>query len=137
MFTEYIVFDIRSFNDDLIKEFHQFFSNYGLDNLFLDENRASSIHTSDNDVRSLVKTGSTAEPFMELASFILTNTDNKRYESALFRIIDEPGSYRKLVTYVKRTVSLWQSSDDKAKKNFWNIVYYDGTSITSPAQIFY
>lgn len=138
MYTEYLVFDVQSMDDDLIKRFHRFFTINALDQLFLMENYSTSIKTSDINMRSLVNTGSSMRPFLELADQQLLEkaTDNKRYSSALLRVLDEPKSYTKFVTIIKRVVKRYHTITIAERKYFWNIVFYDGTGDSTP-HIFY
>ena len=125
----YTVFNILSINQELAQEFHRFFTINTLTPLFTHEHIASHISVSDNELRSIVTTGSKVKPYLELATFILTHSDNKGYNRAMLRIIDEPKSFTKLTTYVTRIVKLWETIEDEYRPNFWNIVLYDGKSV--------
>lgn len=133
MFT---VFNTLTINQEMVQEFHRFFSINNLTPLFTSEQLSSHISVSDNELRSIVTTGSKVKPFLDLASFLLENTHNKRYNDALLRIIDEPNSFTKFTTYVTRIVNLWYKEENENRKNnFWNAVFYDG--VYSKPVIFY
>ena len=133
--NEFFVFDTKSNNEELTKRFHRFFKINGLDPLFTREHQSSHITVSDLEMRSLVNTGKTAQPLLDVKDLLTMNTDNKRYDSAVLRLIDEPSSFTKFINNLKRLNTYYSIMEPKHKKNLWNIVYYDGTN-DNPSNIF-
>lgn len=133
--NEFFVFDIKSNDQELTERFHRFFKINGLDALFTREHQSSHIKVTDLDMRSLVNTGSTAQPLLEIKDLLTMYTDNKRYDSAVLRLIDEPSSYRKFINNLIRLNIYYTMIEPEFKQNIWNIVYYDGTN-DNPSNIF-
>src|SRR5699024_5050523 len=100
--NEFFVFDTKSNDEELIKIFHRFFTINGLDPLLTQEHQSSHITVSDLEMRSLVNTGKTAQPLLEIRDLLTMYTDNKRYDSAILRLIDEPSSFTKFINNLKR-----------------------------------
>ena len=133
--NEFYVFDTKSNDEELTKRFHRFFKINGLDPLFTREHQSSHITVSDLEMRSLVNTGKTAQPLLEVRDLLTMYTDNKRYDSAVLRLIDEPSSFTKFINNLKRLNTYYSMIEPKFKENIWNIVYYDGTN-DNPSNIF-
>src|SRR5699024_12661145 len=66
LMNEFYVFDTKSNDEELTKRFHRFFKINGLDPLFTKDNESSHITVSDLQMRSLVNTGKTAQPLLEI-----------------------------------------------------------------------
>ena len=133
--NEFFVFDTKSNDQELTERFHRFFKINGLDPLFTREHQSSHITVSDLEMRSLVNTGKTAQPLLEIRDLLTMNTDNKRYDSAVLRLIDEPSSFTKFINNLKRLNTYYSIMEPNYKKNLWNIVYYDGTN-DNPSNVF-
>lgn len=133
--NEFFVFDTKSTNQELTERFHRFFIINGLEPLFTRENQSSHITVSDLEMRSLVNTGKTAQPLLDVSDLLTMYTDNKRYDSAILRLIDEPSSFTKFINNLRRLNAYYSMIDPKFKQNIWNIVYYDGTN-DNPSNIF-
>lgn len=133
--NEFFVFDIKSSNEELTERFHRFFRINGLEPLFTRDNKSSHITVDDLDMRSLVNTGKTAQPLLEVRDLLTMYTDNKRYDSAILRLIDEPSSYKKFINNLRRLNNYYSMMEPKFKEYIWNIVYYDGTN-DNPSNIF-
>ena len=133
--NEFYVFDTKSNNQDLTDRFHRFFIINGLEPLFTREHQSSHITVSDLEMRSLVNTGKTAQPLLEIRDLLTMYTDNKRYDSAVLRLIDEPSSFTKFINNLKRLNAYYSMIEPEFKQNIWNIVYYDGTN-DNPSNVF-
>ena len=133
--NEFFVFDIKSTNEELAERFHRFFIINDLQPLFTKEHESSHITVSDLDMRSLVNTGKTAQPLLEVRDLLTMYKDNKRYNSAVLRLIDEPSSYKKFINNLRRLNNYYSMIEPKFKENIWNIVYYDGTN-DNPSNVF-
>ena len=133
--NEFYVFDTKSNNQELTERSHRFFRINGLDPLFTREHQSSHITVSDLEMRSLVNTGKTAQPLLEIRDLLTMYTDNKRYDSAILRLIDEPSSFTKFINNLRRLNRYYSMIEPKFKENIWNVVYYDGTN-DNPSNIF-
>ena len=133
--NEFYVFDTKSTNQELTERFHRFFKINGLDPLFTREHQSSHITVSDLEMRSLVNTGKTADSLLDVKDLLTMYTDNKRYDSAVLRLIDEPSSFTKFINNLRRLNNYYSMMEPNYKKNLWNIVYYDGTN-DNPSIIF-
>src|SRR5699024_9901057 len=100
--NEFYVFDTKSNDEELTKRFHRFFKINGLDPLFTREHQSSHITVSDLEMRSLVNTGKTAQPLLEIRDLLTMYTDKKRYASAVLRLIDETRSFTKFINNLIR-----------------------------------
>ena len=133
--NEFYVFDTKSNDKELTKRFHRFFKINGLDPLFTREHQSSHITVSDLEMRSLVNTGKSAQPLLEVRDLLTMYTDVKRYDSAILRLIDEPSSFTKFINNLKRLNAYYSMIEPEFKQNIWNIVYYDGTN-DNPSNVF-
>src|SRR5699024_1035281 len=100
--NEFYVFDIKSNDEELTQRIHRLFKINGEDPLFTREHQSSHITVSDLEMRSVVNTGKTAQPLLEIRDLFTMYTDNKRYDSAVLRLIDEPSSFTKFINNLKR-----------------------------------
>src|SRR5699024_6950349 len=133
--NEFFVFDTKSNDEELTKRFHRFFKINGLDQLFTRDNESSYITVCDMEMRSLVNTGKSAQQLLEVRDLFTMYKDNKRYDSAILRLIDEPSSFTKFINNLRRLNRYYSMIEPKSKENIWNIVYYDGTN-NNPSNVF-
>lgn len=124
---EIILFDIRTINDELVKEFKNFFYRNNLMPLFTNEHKVSQIVVGDIEIRGVTNTdGAYREDLEQLSKNIGIAADNKRYEEAITSIIDRPRNFisfmqnvRKLNDYIAQGIYVEHAH------NAWNIVYYN------------
>lgn len=119
------VFDVRSVNEELENEFHAFFNKNNLLPLFTDEYLASSITVTDLDLRSVVNEGKASKVLETFAELITIGNDNKMYQEALFRIIEEARSFQSMIKKINELNQYIMQIDEKDKHNTWNIVWYN------------
>lgn len=126
MESKFHIFDVKSMNEELEKEFHNFFYKYGLTPLFTNEHRAGNITVSDNELRSVVNTsGKAHKVFLEFADIILMNNDNKSYEEIIFKLIYKSRSLQGLVNNIKKVMEFIKTIESEDMHNMWNIVFYN------------
>src|SRR5690625_2192319 len=133
--NEFVVFDTKSNDEERTEGFHRFVRISGLDVILTREHQSSDITVSDLEMRSLVNTGKTAQPLLEIRDLLTMYTDNKRYDSAILRLIDEPSSFTKFINNLRRLNAYYSMIEPEFKQNIWNIVYYDGTN-DNPSNVF-
>src|SRR5699024_3077070 len=133
--NEFFGDDTKSNKEELTKRFHRSFKKNDLDTLFTREHQSSHITVSDLEMRSLVNTGKTADPLLDVKDLLTMYPDNKRYDSAVLRLIDEPSSFTKFINNLRRLNTYYSMMEPNYKENLWNIVYYDGTN-DNPTNIF-
>lgn len=120
------VFDIKSMNEELEDEFHNFFHKYNLLPLFTNEHRSTKITVSDNELRATVNEGGVYHKVLkDFADYLLWASDNKSYEEAIFKIIYESRSMQGLVNNIKKIKAFIETGIDVNHMfNLWNIVFY-------------
>lgn len=121
------VFEVRSLNEELEGEFHNFFRKYNLEPLFTDEHRMNhNITVSDNELRAVVNThGKSHDVLKEFSNFLSQADDNKAYERAVFKILYMSKSMTGLVNNIRNHMDYIKSLPPEKLFNLWNIVYYD------------
>lgn len=121
------VFEVRSVNEELEAEFHNFFKMYNLEPLFTDEHRMNhSITVSDNELRATINTnGKYHDTLKEFSNFLSQSQDNKAYERAVYKILFMSKSMQGLVNNIKSHMDYIKSLPPEKLFNLWNIVYYD------------
>ena len=126
MYEKFEIFEPRFNNEELEKEFNDFFYKYNLTSLFTNEHRAGSISVTYVDARSVINTGgSYHETLKEFADLLTIGNDNKSYEEALFKIIYEARSFQSFMKKIRDLLNYAKTVDSKDLNNLWNIVFYN------------
>ena len=126
MYEKFEIFEPRFNNEELEKEFNDFFYKYNLTSLFTNEHRAGSISVTYVDARSVINTGgSYHETLKEFADLLTIGNDNKSYEEALFKIIYEARSFQSFMKKIRDLLNYAKTVDSKNLNNLWNIVFYN------------
>lgn len=126
MYEKFEIFEPRFNNEELEKEFNEFFYKYNLTSLFTNEHRAGSISVTYVDARSVINTGgSYHETLKEFADLLTIGNDNKSYEEALFKIIYEARSFQSFMKKIRDLLNYAKTVDSKNLNNLWNIVFYN------------
>ena len=126
MYEKFEIFEPRFNNEELEKEFNDFFYKYNLTSLFTNEHRAGSISVTYVDARSVINTGgSYHETLKEFADLLTIGNDNKSYEEALFKIIFEARSFQSFMKKIRDLLNYAKTVDSKDLNNLWNIVFYN------------
>ena len=124
MYEKFEIFEPRFNNEELEKEFNDFFYKYNLTSLFTNEHRAGSISVTYVDARSVINTGgSYHETLKEFADLLTIGNDNKSYEEALFKIIYEARSFQSFMKKIRDLLNYAKTLDSKDLNNLWNIVF--------------
>ena len=126
MYEEIHIFNVNTVNKEVEREFHEFFYKYNLLPLFTNEHRASPIPVTDSDARSVIKpSNSYHKVLIEFSDLMNMASDNKMYESALFKIIYNAKSFQGMMNRIKRLIKfIVNDIDNKHLFNTWNIVWY-------------
>ena len=126
MYEKFQIFEPRFNNEELEKEFNEFFYKYNLTSLFTNEHRAGSISLTYVDARSVINTGgSYHETLKEFADLLTIGNDNKSYEEALFKIIYEARSFQSFMKKIRDLLNYAKTVDSEDLNNLWNIVFYN------------
>ena len=127
MADKLLVFNVLSVNEELEKEFNDFFYKYNLLPLFTNEHRAEQITVTDNDLRSVVNTsGKYHKILTEFSNFLTVGTDNKSFEEVMLQLIHRPKSFQGFMNNIKKVMeTLKQAISTGHEWNMWNIVWYD------------
>ena len=126
MYEEIHIFNVNTVNEEVEQEFHEFFYKYNLLPLFTNEHRASPITVTDSDARSVIKpSNSYHKVLIEFSDLMNMASDNKMYESALFKIIYNANTFQGMMNQIKRLIKFIANEiDNKHLFNTWNIVWY-------------
>lgn len=120
------IFDERFNDEELSNEFHAFFYKNNLTPLFTDEYMASPISVTYVDAKSVVNDGASYQKTLEEFADLLTiANDNKSYEEAMFRIIQEARSFQSFMKKIKELINYLKTVDERYTHNTWNIVWYN------------
>lgn len=120
------LFDVKTTNEELEQEFYNFFVRWNLTPLFTDAHRAGTITVTDLDARAVVNYhGAYSGDLRKLGNLMKLGQDNKAYQRAIFSIIYDRKSFRKLMITI-REVNNTIEHEIKSEHmyNLWNIVYY-------------
>lgn len=131
MEQQFTIFEFKTLNEEIIQQFHDYFTSNDLTKLFTNEYRASPITVTDLEARSLIKGGNKANRvFKEFRDVLEWASNNKMYESAVFKIIHEPRTFTKMVSMIEELLNYIQSEINVEHLfNMWNIVWYDKESM--------
>lgn len=125
MFEKFTIFNVVSMNEELEKEFHEFFYKYNLTALFTNEHRAGQIRVTDIDLRSVVKEGGKYhDDLKKFTDYLLLAQDNKMYEEAIFKIIYDARSFQGMMNMLRRLMTYIDTIEEDYEHNTWNIVWY-------------
>lgn len=120
------IFNERFNDEELSNEFHAFFYKNNLTPLFTDEYMASPISVTYVDAKSVVNDGGSYQKTLEEFADLLTiANDNKSYEEAMFRIIQEARSFQSFIKKLKELINYLKTVDERYTHNTWNIVWYN------------
>lgn len=126
MREKFQLFEYRFNDEELEKEFNNFFYKYNLTALFTNEHRAGSITVTWADARSVINpTGSYHRRLKDFADLLSIGNDNKAYEEALFKIIYEARTFQGMMNTIKKLMDYIKTLDNDHKNNQWNIVFYN------------
>ena len=126
MREKFHLFEYRFNDEELEKEFNNFFYKYNLTALFTNEHRAGNITVTWVDARSVINpTGSYHRILKDFADLLSIGNDNKAYEEALFKIIYEARSFQGMMNTIKKLMDYIKTLDNDHKNNQWNIVFYN------------
>lgn len=119
------LFNEKYNNEELSNEFHAFFYRYNLTRLFSDAYLSSDISVRYVDAKSVVNDGgSYHKALLEFSELITLGNDNKSYDEAMFKIINESRSFQSMMNKIKELNSYIKTIDERFKFNTWNIVWY-------------
>ena len=126
MEQKFFIFEYCFNNEELEKEFNDFFHINNLHSLFTNEHMAGSITVTYVDAKSVLNNGGAYNKVLKDFSELLTlANDNKSYEEAMFRIIYEARSFQGLIRKLKQLIDYIKNIEDSKKHNTWNIVWYN------------
>ena len=126
MEQKFYLFEYRFNDEELEKEFNDFFHRNNLNPLFTNEHMAGTITVTYLDAKSVINQGGSYQKTLKEFSELLTlANDNKSYEEAMFRIIYEARSFQGLIRKLKQLIEYIKQIDDDKKHNTWNIVWYN------------
>lgn len=120
-------FDFKFNDDELESEFYDFFYRNNLTPLFSNDHRTSNITVTYLDARSIVKgSGKYANMLKGFSDILMWATDNKSYEEAIFKMIDQARSFQGLMNTIDKIKTFIETDIDvKHLFNTWNIVWYN------------
>src|SRR5699024_907302 len=130
---KFTLFHYRFNNEELEKEFNDFFHKNNLHPLFTNEHMAGNITVTFSDARSVINYakgedddgGAWNKVLLEFSELLTLANDNKSYEEAMFRIIYEARSFQAYINKLKRLIDYIKTIDENKKHNTWNIVWYN------------
>ena len=126
MYPELSIFEYGFTNEEIQKEFNDFFFKYGLEPLFTNEHQAGSIKVALPFAQSILNVGgANRRLFLELADYLMMAQDNKSFEEAVFRMIYEARTFQGLINKVKKIVNYIRTISVEHLHNTWNIVWYN------------
>lgn len=128
-----MIFDYKFNNEELEKEFNDFFHRNNLHALFTNEHMAGTITVSYVDAKSVLNNpkgedddgGPYNKVLREFSELITLANDNKSYEEAMFRIINEARSFQGFINKLKQLIDYIKTIEENKKHNTWNIVWYN------------
>lgn len=120
------VFEPKFNDQELEKEFTNFFYKYNLTPLFTNEHRAGTISVSYVEAKSVINAGgSYHKTLMDFSDLLNMAQSNKSYEEALFKIIHDARSFQGMMKTIKNLMKYMKTIDQDIKYNMWNIVFYN------------
>ena len=121
------VFNLKFTDDELEKEFYEFFDKNNLGALFTDGHRASDILVSYVSAKSVVNDGGSYNTTLkEFTDYIAMASNNKAYQEAMFKIIYNSRSFQVLMNNIKKVMRFIDTTiDEEHLFNTWNIVFYN------------
>lgn len=121
----FTVFNTRFNDEQLETQFNNFFEENDLQSLFTNEHRASEISVSYVDARSIINEGGAYnELFKKFHDYLVMAQDNKSYEEAIFKFLEQARTFQGLANSIKRVMEYIDSILEERKFNTWNIVFY-------------
>ena len=123
---KFLIFDYKFNNEELEKEFNDFFHRNNLHALFTNEHMAGNITVTYVDAKSVLNEGGSYQKTLKDFSELITlANDNKSYEEAMFRIIYEARTFQALMRKIKQLINHIKTIEENKKHNTWNIVWYN------------
>lgn len=121
------IFNVRTMDEEIEKEFYDFFPKWNLMRLFADENKTGQIVVSDADIRATINPhGAYHQDFKELSDHLAMADDNNKYQLAVFKMIEGAKSLKKVVNNIREVNKLIKHDiRNEHLFNTWNIVFYD------------
>lgn len=121
------IFEPRFDNEELEKEFNNFFYKYNLTPLFTNEHRSTPISVTYLDAKSVFNpTGSYHKILKDFSDYLLYSTNNKSYEDAIFKLLYQSRSFQALINNIKKLKNFIETGIDvNHMYNMWNIVFYN------------
>ena len=121
------LFEVLSMDDEVNREFNNFFYKWDLIPLTNNDHKTGNIRVTDNDARAVINYGGAYnKDLKKFSEYLNYADDNKAYERAIFSIIDNVKSFQKLminIRKVNRFIETQIALEDQHKQ--WNIVYYN------------
>lgn len=120
------LFEVLSIDEEVNKEFNDFFTKFDLLPLFTNEHRTGKITVTYTDARSVIMSGGSYNKELKKFKDVLTYAqDNKKYESAVFKIIYGVKTFQGLMNKIKKVRRYIQHEIQiNHAYNTWNIVFY-------------
>lgn len=120
------IFEVTTVNEELEKEFNDFFTKWDLLPMFTNAHRTGTIRVSDSDARAVINSGGAYNKDLKKFSEIMDYAqDNKMYEQAVFSVIYGVKSFQKLMSNVRKVINyIEREIYTEHQYNRWNIVYY-------------
>ena len=121
------VFEVLTVDEELAKEFNDFFTKWDLLPLFTNEHRTGKIKVTDADARAVTNHGGAYNKDLKLFSELMDYAqDNKSYEQALFKVLYGAKSFQKLMNNIRNVSKHIRNEIQQDRQhNRWNIVFYD------------
>ena len=100
--AEFTVFEFMFNNEKIEKDFIKFFKVNNLDSMFTDEHRTSPIKVRLPDAQSVINdSGKYAKDLLNLSNILSVGQNNKMYNEATFKIINEATSFQKMMNNIR------------------------------------
>ena len=123
--SDFTIFDYVFNDEELEEEFESYFVSNDLQSLFTNEHRSTPIRVSWTEARGLIN-GTYSKDLLQMKEILTIGTENKMYESAVFRIIYNSRSIQGMVNRIRKINSYYLNDiNPEHEFNTWNIVWYN------------
>ena len=128
--AEFTIFDYKFNDEELEKEFEEFFITNNMLPMFTNEHRSTPITVSYVEARSVINGGAYAKKLQSIVDDIHSSTNNKKYEEEMFMMLYSSNSLSGMANNTEKIANYidYIRTDDiegKREKNKWNIVFYN------------
>lgn len=122
----FTVFHFRFDDEEMEKEFTNFFYVHKLTPLLTNEHRhPSGIKVSWADARSVINETGFAKTLQDFSKYLEKATDNKSYEEAVFKVLYQAREFRTLLANMRKVMAHVENDiEEKFMFNMWNVVWY-------------